>query len=160
MEALGVCTIDAGGETSIADISRFYNLLGKRVFAICDAQDAVAKAEIEDEVELLLMHDEIGLEDLVLNNTTEEALARFAHLLEWPAHLATRYPDPAAEAGAALRDYFRWSKGNWGVADFLAQCELDEIPRWLRDSAQLLAQACETTTASPNPGAPDAATAE
>lgn len=46
LEALGICTIDAGGETSIPDIARLYKGLGKRTFAICDKQSASNKAAI------------------------------------------------------------------------------------------------------------------
>ena len=41
-----------------------------------------------------------GFEDLVLKNTTEEALRRFAKLVDWPPHLTTKYPDVEAVAPA------------------------------------------------------------
>ena len=76
LEALGICTIDAGGETNIPDMARLYRGLGKQTFAICDKQSAENKALIEAEVEVSLMHAEIGFEDLVLKNTTEAALRK------------------------------------------------------------------------------------
>src|SRR3546814_11542164 len=81
LEALGICTIDAGSQNSIPDMAKLYREIGKRVFAICDKQDAANKALIEAQVDVLLMHDEKGFEDLVLKNTTEEALKRFAKLV-------------------------------------------------------------------------------
>lgn len=128
LEALGICTVDADGEKNVPGMAQLYKALGKRTFAICDKQEEANKALIEAQVELLLMHDEKGFEDLVLKGTTEEALKRFAKQLDWPTHLAQKYPDPEAQAEAALRDYFFWSKGNWGTADFLAQCSEEEIP--------------------------------
>ena len=89
------------------------------------------------------MHDEKGIEDLILNNTTQAALERFADQLDWPPHLLAKYPDPKAQAAAALADYFGWSKGNWGIAEFLAQCSEAEIPQWLRDVCVTLKALCD-----------------
>lgn len=142
LEELGLCTVDAGGEGSIADVAKLYRDLGKRVFAICDKQGDANKAAIEAEVELLLMHEDKGFEDLVLKTTTEVALTRFADLIDWPPHLRQKYPDVKANVAEALREYFTGAKANWGIADFLAQCSVDEIPVWLREACVALKQAC------------------
>ena len=142
LEALGICMVDAGSHNNIPDMAKLYREIGKRVFAICDKQDDRNKALIEAQVDLLLMHDEKGFEDLVLKNTSEEALKRFARLVDWPPHLATKYPDVEMVAPAALRDYFGWTKANWGIADFLAQCNEAEIPKWLRDACIRLKTIC------------------
>lgn len=141
LEALGICTVDAGGDTAIADLAKLYRDLGKQTFAICDKQDS-EKASIEAQVDLLLMHEEKGFEDLVLINASHDALVRFAAQIEWPPHLLAKYPKPADQAIDALRDYFDWSKANWGAADFLAQCVEDEIPQWLREACLQLKGAC------------------
>ena len=149
LEALGICTIDAGGQDTIPAVAKLYRELGKRVFAICDKQDATNKAQIEAQVELLLMHDEKGFEDLVLKNTTEEALKRFAKLIDWPPDLtAKEISGRGGAAGAALSDYFSRSKANWGIADFLAQCGDDEIPQWLRNACIKLKTACTPAPAA------------
>ena len=133
LEALGICTIDAGAETQIADLGALYRSLGKTVYGVCDKQSPQDEANIKAHVDELFMHPEDGMEDLVLKNTTTAALARFADLVTWPSHLLQRYPRPKDDVMSAVRDYFRWSKGNWGVSDFLTQCSEDEIPQWLRD---------------------------
>ena len=143
LEALGVCVIDAGSETQIADLGALYKSLGKRTFALCDKQTDAAKVAIEAQVERLFMHDEKGIEDLILKNTTQAALERFADQLDWPQHLLAKYPDPKAQAAAALGAYFSWSKGNWGIAEFLAQCSEAEIPQWLRDACVTLKALCD-----------------
>ena len=143
LEALGICPIDAGTENQIADLADLYRRLGKRTFALCDKQSDANKAEIEAHVEHLLMHEEKGMENLVLKNTTQAALDRFADMLDWPPHLLAKYPSPKAEVVAALTEYFGWSKGNWGVADFLAQCGENEIPAWLRDACVMLKTLCD-----------------
>ena len=89
------------------------------------------------------MHAEKGFEDLVLKGTTEDALKRFVALLDWPSHLTAKYPNPPADVFNALADYFSWSKGNWGIADFFAQCTEDEIPEWLRNACAKLKTACD-----------------
>lgn len=133
LEALGICTVDAGTETQIADLGELFRSLGKTVYGFCDKQSEACEASINANVDELFMHSEKGFENLVLKNTTVAALERFADFLAWPPHLQAKYPSPKADAAGALSDYFRWSKGNWGIADFLTQCTEEEIPEWLRD---------------------------
>ena len=152
LEALGICTVDADGEKNVPGMAQLYKALGKRTFAICDKQEKANKALIEAQVELLLMHDEKGFEDLVLKGTSEEALKRFSKQLDWPQHLAQKYPDPEAQAKSALAEYFACSKGNWGIADFLAQCSEAEVPEWLREAALKLKSA---SMPAPVYGGPD-----
>ena len=148
LEALGICIIDAGTETQIADLAKLYRSLGKRVFGLCDKQDTVAEAAIAAEVEALFMHEEKGFEDLVLKNTTEDALKRYAASVEWPPHLQLKHPNPEDDIFAALAELFSWGKGNWIAADFLAQCCEAEIPKWLRDKAAQLRVLCDPPPAT------------
>ena len=133
LEALGICTLDAGSETQIADLAELYRSLGKAVYAVCDKQTPERKSAIEECVDRLFMHQEKGFEDLVLKHTTDEALKRFANLIDWPSHLQKPDPDSPEDVRGSVRKYFRWTKASLGVADFLAQCALEEIPEWLRD---------------------------
>jgi putative ATP-dependent endonuclease of the OLD family len=146
LEALGICTVDAGSASNIPGMAQLYRELNKRTFAICDKQDDGRKALIEAQVELLLMHEENGFENLVLKGTTEEALKRFAKLIDWPRHLKVKYPDPEPQAAVALAEYFARSKGSWGIADFLAQCSEVEIPDWIREACLKLKLACTPTS--------------
>ncbi|MEO9876451.1 MAG: AAA family ATPase [Anderseniella sp.] len=156
LEALGICTLNAASDSKIPSMAKLFRELGKRTFALCDKQEAANQALIEAEVELLLMHDKKGIEALVLDGSTEAALQRFAGTLEWPPHLAIKYPDPVAQARDALADYFSWAKGNWGIADFIAQCSEVEIPEWLRDACEKLMQACDPASAEAEEVAPAA----
>jgi len=148
LEALGVSVVNAGGETKISGLAKLYTGLGKRVFGLCDHQNAEAEAAIRAEVEALFMHEEHGFEDLVLKNTTEEAIKRFAALLTWPQHILDSFPDPKADPSASVRAYFKWNKADWGIADFLAQCIEDEIPKWLRQKAAELKELCDPLAAA------------
>lgn len=134
LEALGICTIDAGSETQIAALAELYGGLGKAVYGICDKQSEENKTEIESKVVRLFMHEYAGFEDLVLKNTTAAALERFSDLLDWPPHLLKKYPNPKLDIQSSISDYFKWSKGSWGMADFLGQCSEAEIPSWIRET--------------------------
>jgi len=149
LEALGICTIDASGETNIPDMAKLYRDLSKQTYALCDKQDDVQKGLIEANVDALFMHEEKGFEDLVIKNTTPDALKRFAKAIAWPPHILQKHPDPEAQPADALREYFGWTKGNWSIADFLAQCAENEVPKWLRDTCETLKGICEPATAAP-----------
>jgi putative ATP-dependent endonuclease of OLD family len=157
LEALGICTVDAGTDSQIADLGAFYRSLNKVVFAICDHQTPQAQANIEAHVDTLFMHAEAGFEALVLKNTTQPAKERFIASLAWPPHLSAKYANPAADPDNALMDYFAWSKGNWGISDFLIQCTEAEIPQWIRDTCSSLKQSCDPP--APPPPVPEEAAA-
>ena len=160
LEALGICTVDAGTETQIADLGDLYKSLGKTVYGFCDKQSAAGEAAIKTKVDELFMHAEKGFEDLVLKNTTPAALERFAGIVTWPQHLVAKHPNPKDNIVAALSDYFRWSKGNWSIADFLSQCSEDEIPQWLRDCCVKLRELTRSVTEeAPSAGNDDASDA-
>ena len=159
LEALGVCVIDAGTQSQIADLASLYKSLGKRTFAMCDKQADPAKAAIEAQVDRLFMHEEKGIEDLILKNTTQAALERFAEALDWPPHLLAKYPDPKGDAIAALKEYFGWSKGNWGIAEFIAQCSEPEIPLWIREACITLKAVCDPPPPLPSSPANEGAAA-
>jgi putative ATP-dependent endonuclease of the OLD family len=152
LEALGISVLDAGSETQITDLAHLYNSLGKETFAVCDKQPDVRKKAIEAEVKALFMHSETGFESLVFKNTLQSALERFAVTLDWPPHLKTKHPDYKKNTAAALADYFAFSKGNWGIADFLAQCSEAEIPTWIRDVCIALKKACDPQPATKSKG--------
>lgn len=156
IEALGICIIDAGTESQIADLAGLYKGLGKRTFGLCDKQTDPAKAAIEAQVERLFMHDEKGIEDLILKNTTQEALERFSVVLDWPPHILGKYPDPKANLIPALKEYFGWAKGNWGIADYLGQCSEAEIPSWIRHVCITLKAICDPPPAPVAPPVPPA----
>lgn len=154
LEALGICIIDAGTESQIADLAGLYRGLGKRTFGLCDKQTDPAKAAIEAQVERLFMHEEKGIEDLILKNTTLDALERFSSAIDWPQHILAKYPDPKANVIAALKEYFGWAKGNWGIADFLGQCSEAEVPAWIRDACIALKAIFDQASAPPGPPVP------
>jgi putative ATP-dependent endonuclease of OLD family len=160
-EALGLCTVDAAGDGNIADLGKLYRDLGKAVYAVCDKQTAPSQAAIEAQVVKLFMHDETDIEELVLKNTTQAAMVRFIDAIQLPPHLTAKYPTPKDQAFDVIADFLNWSKGNWGLAEFLSQCEEAEIPEWIRKTCRELHELCqppapEADEADPLPGADDA----
>ena len=143
LEGMGICTVDAGGETNIADIASLYRGLGKRVFAVCDKQSTEREEELTAAVDTLFMHGETSMETLILKESATAALVRFADIIDWPSHILADHADPKSELHESLLKYFGWSKGNWGVADFLAQCDEGEMPEWIRATCATLKELCE-----------------
>ena len=153
LEALGICIMDAGGEDNILGFAKLFRSLGKRIFAVCDRQSDEKKVAIEAQVDQLIMHEEVGFEDLILNNTTIDAMQRFSDRISWPQHILNSCPSPKDCLQECLREYFEWSKGNLGIADFLAECTEDEIPQWIRQACLHLKQLCELPAEDPEQGA-------
>ena len=150
LENLGVCTIDAGSETKIVAMAELYRGLGKQVICVCDAQDEETQSTLDTALDLVLMHDESGFEQMLLANTTDAAMERFIDSIQWPDALKVKFPDPKAELHNATLSYLRKYKGEGESADFLVQCEFDEIPEWIRNSCLAIQEHC-----SPNNGAED-----
>jgi putative ATP-dependent endonuclease of the OLD family len=160
-EALGICTIDAGTDSQIAELGKLYSALGKTVFAVCDKQTPISQQAIEAQVHTLFMHDQSDFEKVVLKNTTPTAMQRFIASVQLPPHLTQKYPDPSAGAAEVLSDYFNWSKGDWGIAEFLEQCDESEVPEWIRATCHALRNLCQPPKADsgdsdPSPGDPPA----
>jgi len=157
LEALGICVIDAGSESQLSDLAGLYRGLGKKVFAVCDKQTSEAKLAIEAQVDKLFMHDKDDFEKLVLGHATDADLTLFYNVLKFPPHLVTKYaPDPKLKLREALSDYFNWSKGDWGLADYLSGCSEMAIPPWVREVCADLKVLCdaEYSTGATQPGTP------
>ena len=145
LEAMGICTIDAGSENNIPDLAKLYKELGKTVFAICDKQTEANQALIEAQVDVLYMHEEKGFEDLVLSSTSEEALKRYCRNVDdWPEKILHKYPRPEDAPKEALLPYFKKTKGEGTVSDLLVQCYESEIPEWLKKTCISLKFNCES----------------
>jgi putative ATP-dependent endonuclease of OLD family len=155
-EALGLCTIDAGGDGNIPDLGKLYSNLGKTVYAVCDKQEEPSRTVIESRVHKLFMHNETDIERLVLKNTTKAALERFIDSIDLPPHLTKKYANPKAFPLDVVSEFFNWAKGNWGLAEFISQCTEAEIPQWIRDTCRKLRDCCQPPAPEENePAAAD-----
>lgn len=154
LESIGVCTIDAGSETKIIAMAGLYRGLGKEVICTCDAQDAAVVTNMETALDLVLMHGESGFEKMVLAGTTAAAMERYIDGLVWPEALKGNFPDPKADLANATQAYLSKYKGEGVAADFLVQCEFDEIPEWIRQSCLSIQQFCAGEEDEPEPLVP------
>ncbi len=130
--------MNAETDTQVAPLGKHFSALGKTVFALCDKQEAATEAEIRAAVAHPFLSEEHGFEDVLLNQTNESALRRYALDLvasgQWPSHLAKSQPTISMALTAlrdALRGYLSWSKGAGGAAELLHQCSLDEMPTFV-----------------------------
>lgn len=140
LESLGVCVIDAGGQNNIPGMAQLYRELGKQVFVICDKQTDENKNLIKAQAQVLLMHDEVGFEDLVLRGVASSAINRFSKKTDWPPHLREQ---KETDVNGALKKYFTHAKGNGAISDLLAECNEQEMPEWIRDAALKLKEICK-----------------
>ncbi len=135
LEAMGIAVFNARTDSQIANYGNFLRNFGKIVFAVYDKQtDATQKTAIEAAVHYPFEAPAKGFEDLLLNETGEAALRRFADGLvssgSWPSHLSGSKPaaaTPLVDLKAALSDYLRWGKGEGNASDLIAECTLDEM---------------------------------
>jgi len=119
LENLGVCTINAGSETKIVAMASIYAGLGKEVFCVCDKQDDDAVEKLNDALDLVCMHEEAGFEKMLVKGTKTAALERYLETIDWPASLATKYPNPNENLRKAILAYLTKFKGEGAAADFL-----------------------------------------
>lgn len=144
LEGLGIAVISADTDSQIAPLGEYFRGLGKIVYAIFDKQEEAALNKITANVDHLYESPEMGFEDLVLNETSEEAIRRFARSLLngglWPVHFGPISPSdmPIADLNRSLKKYFQHKKADGDIADFLDACSVTEIPAYIRDTLRAI----------------------
>lgn len=138
LEALGIAIVNAESDTQVKPLGYFFREKGKVVFAVFDEQTLDWKVDIEKAVDYPYEAPEKGFENVILNNTKESALRRFAESLiftnEWPTHLSEKTPTdtmPFEDLKDALKEYLKWAKGSGNAADLLGQCTKEEMPEYI-----------------------------
>ena len=149
VEALGICVIDAGSDSSIAPISNMYKALNKETYGLCDKQGDEQRTKIESSVIKLFEHEEKGFEMLVLNNTNEQALKSFSDKIEWPQSILDKGAAPENDLKDAIFTYFKDAKGVGLIADYLASCSEADIPEWIRNTCIDLKELCSNSPPTP-----------
>jgi putative ATP-dependent endonuclease of OLD family len=157
LEALGIATINAHGDGNIAPLGKLFTELGKSVFAVFDAQSAEKTALIEASVHHPFEAATHSIEDLLIQDTDEGALRRYAiSLLQdglWPTdpEMVELRPDdtrPIEEVKRGLKKYFKRNKGAGSAADMVSQCLKDEMPAFIPETLSAI-----TEQADSQPGA-------
>jgi len=130
LEGLGIAIINAETDSQIAPLGDYFIKLGKTVFAVFDKQTEESRNNIIAVIDHAFEASEKGFENIVVNNSSETALRRYAVFLvendEWPTHLNAIKPTPEVtieDLKTSLKRYLKWSKGSGSAADFLNQCQ-------------------------------------
>lgn len=130
LELMGICVIDANGEGDIPALAQFYKDIGKEVIVVCDKQEKDNELKIKEYTDLFLMHDEKGIEDLVINGATDEALERYDNKFDWSSYTGKHIDEK--DIKKKLKQLFCNNKGERFLLNLLLlQCKEYEIPEWL-----------------------------
>jgi putative ATP-dependent endonuclease of OLD family len=162
LEGMGIAIFDARTDSQVAGFGEFFRKLGKEVFAVFDKQtDAIQLTKIKENVDHPFESTTIGFEELLLEETAEAALRRFAATLiangEWPTHLTAQTPTAGMllpDLKAALLAYLRWSKGSGGAADLVAVCSSAEMASTIKVVLATIRQIVEPQAPPPAPAGP------
>lgn len=161
LEALGVAVIDAGSDAQVAPLGQFFRGLGKTVFAVFDKQAPAASLAIKQAVDYPFESAEKGFENVVLLQTGETALRRYALSVvnegNWPQHLEARKPTAAStinQVREVLWDFFSWAKGSGDAGDLLGNCLEAEMPEYLKAALHKIHVVVEPPQMPPLPPLP------
>lgn len=137
-EASGVAILDAETDSQIEQLGAYFSSIGKTVFAIYDKQkDEAASKAIQTAIPNSFESPEDGFESLLVNQTAEAALRRFAEVLieeGWPTHFDDKKPVPGCDLALlkdAIYQYLCWSKGRSTAAELLTLCTKEEMPEYV-----------------------------
>ena len=150
LEALGIAAVNAGSDSQISPLGAHFRSLGKEVYAVFDRQEESRRTEITADVDHPFESPESGFERLLVNQTAESALRRFALGLitrcELPPHLSAEAPNeqtPLTELQEAVQKYLQWSKGAEGAAELLDSCDIAEMPEFVRNTIARIGEIVE-----------------
>ena len=144
LESLGIAVISADTDSQVAPLGEYFRGLGKTTYAIFDKQCTEESALIAGSVDYPYESAENGFENLVLKNTSENALRSYLSQLVsdgmWPQHLGV------IDAGSVSFDqikeklgaFFKNNKAESSIADCLCMCAGNEIPQYIRDTLQAI----------------------
>lgn len=153
LEGLGIAVINAETDSQVAPLGSYFRRLGKTVFAVFDKQTDESRENINSSTDYAYEAPEKGFENVIVNGSNETALRRYASFLvdnnEWPTHLDSIKPTPdmtIENLKVSLSRYFKWAKGSGSAADFLNQCNEDEIPDHIVNTLKEICKKLSPTT--------------
>lgn len=151
LEALGIAIVNAETDSQVKPLGEFFKKLGKEVFAIFDKQEDSVSRSMHAVIEHCFESSEKTFEDVILNQTSESALKRFALNLvdqgKWPPHLVEKKPKNSQDLQTLkkyLFEYFKWSKGHGTAADLFSECNEREMPKYVTDIAEKVKKIVES----------------
>lgn len=156
LENLGIAVISAETDSQIAPLAGYFKGFGKTVFGMYDEQTEPAKTAIRTALDHAFELPFDSFEKLVLAQTAESGLRRYAAALlteaRWPAHLANDRPVPTVNVTVlkeSLRKFLEHTKGEGEAAVLLAGCTLAEMPAFLVQTLEAIQTQIVPPTAAP-----------
>jgi putative ATP-dependent endonuclease of OLD family len=151
LESLGIAVISADTDSQVAPLGKYFRGLGKTTYAIFDKQSETDSALIGESVDYPYESEETGFENVVLKNTSENILRKYAKKVIddgiWPTHIDA--PDPDATPLEQLRDklgkYFKHSKAESSLSDCVCMCSEAEMPQYIADTLEAIHNTVVTT---------------
>jgi putative ATP-dependent endonuclease of OLD family len=144
LESLGIAVISADTDSQVASLGEYFRGLGKTTYAIFDKQSDEESAHIIGSVDYSFESPEKGFENLVLKNTSEAVLRKYAKKIVdegiWPTHIGAIVFDtePLDQLQDKLGKYFKHNKAESSIADCLCMCNETEMPRYILDTLQTI----------------------
>ena len=140
LEALGITVFNAETDNKVQPATDLFKRLGKTVYAVFDKQsDQTISKRIEATADISFESPAKGFEDLVINETAQSALRRFALKVVqdglWPSHLQNIIPSENSSYGElkkAMREFFKRTKGRGDISGLLYECNLNEMPATIK----------------------------
>lgn len=148
LSALGIVVFDAETDSQIEPCGAVFKTLGKRVYAVFDKQnDVTTTQKIEQAVDLAFEAPTKGFEDLIVSETKETALRRFAKLLieegDWPSKFNGREPSESTsldDLKKVIKEVLKKKKGEGFASKLLWLCSIDEMPETIKETILKLTQ--------------------
>ena len=154
-ELLGISIVNAGTDSQIAPLGKYYRQMNKKVYAVFDKQEEGAREAIISMVDHAYEANEHGIENVVLKGIDYSVLLRYGEKLvadkEWPQHLSDHVPNSSMtdeELRTTLFNYFKWGKGNGSLAGLVVYCNEDEMPTFIRDTIYSIAETVQSRDSS------------
>ena len=154
-ELLGISIVNAGTDSQIAPLGKYYRQMNKKVYAVFDKQEESAREAIISMVDHAYEANEHGIENVVLKGIDYSVLLRYGEKLvadkEWPQHLSDHVPNSSMtdeELRTTLFNYFKWGKGNGSLAGLVVYCNEDEMPTFIRDTIYSIAETVQSRDTS------------
>lgn len=148
LESLGIAVFDAETDSQIGVCGELFKGLGKRVYSVFDKQNTEEDSgNISKQVDIAFEAPTKGFEDLILTQTKESGLRKFAdHLIKtsgWPRHLDAKKPTASTslvDLKKILKEVLRKNKGRGDASELLWQCTIEEMPDFIKETILKLTQ--------------------
>jgi len=139
LEENGVAIFDARSETEIPNYGKYFENLGKVVFAVFDKQKPDALKKINENVKYPYESQHKGFEDLLIEEMDQDILKQYYELLitenNWPSHLSkASNRNNIDEVKTVLKKYLEGKKTDKDSSELIGMCKkTKQVPETIRN---------------------------